>query len=345
MEKGAPKSALNGLPETPLFFVHLGCTSLAPSNPSAPVVRLQMLVSHDFLQIRNGTLLTESASCYISNMMISMPAVIESERQRSVGGSRMKLCFDDDTNNSLALVEDVWAARTRSDIMDILARATQLFGYDGFLFAPLRGVNETLCQSETYNNWPEEWRSEYTEQGFGALDPHLRLLRLAKRPYFWDRHLIDCPNYAYLASRSAAYGLSSGVMVPARVNQDHMASLSFHSGRIDANEDPRPILALQLLAEALAHKCPPRDVQIAKCQATQALSHVQTDILKWIHMGKTNWEISVITAMSYRTINYHVSEILRKLDVTNRLQAAAVYGERSQEYTTVLQPQRMAQAR
>lgn len=46
------------------------------------------------------------------------------------------------------------------------------------------------------------------------------------------------------------------------------------------------------------------------------------EILQWLHMGKTNWEISSILEISPLTVKNHVQNILRKLDVENRGQAA-----------------------
>lgn len=48
----------------------------------------------------------------------------------------------------------------------------------------------------------------------------------------------------------------------------------------------------------------------------------ESEILQWLHMGKTNWEISSILDISQLTVKNHVQNILRKLDVQNRSQAA-----------------------
>lgn len=50
----------------------------------------------------------------------------------------------------------------------------------------------------------------------------------------------------------------------------------------------------------------------------------ESEILQWVQMGKTNWEISTILAISPLTVKNHVQNILRKLDVKNRGQAAAM---------------------
>jgi LuxR family transcriptional regulator, quorum-sensing system regulator CviR len=49
----------------------------------------------------------------------------------------------------------------------------------------------------------------------------------------------------------------------------------------------------------------------------------QIEILGWLREGKTNWEISMILGMSVDNVKYHVKQITRKLQVTNRIQAVA----------------------
>lgn len=48
----------------------------------------------------------------------------------------------------------------------------------------------------------------------------------------------------------------------------------------------------------------------------------ETEVLQWLHMGKTNWEISTILNVSPLTVKNHVQNVIRKLNVLNRSQAA-----------------------
>jgi DNA-binding CsgD family transcriptional regulator len=54
-----------------------------------------------------------------------------------------------------------------------------------------------------------------------------------------------------------------------------------------------------------------------------SLSPREREVLKWLRLGKSSWDISVILRISERTVNYHVGNIMEKLDVTNRLQAVS----------------------
>lgn len=54
-----------------------------------------------------------------------------------------------------------------------------------------------------------------------------------------------------------------------------------------------------------------------------SLSHRESEILKWVTEGKTNWEISEIVGISEATVKFHLLNIFRKLDVVNRGHAVA----------------------
>ncbi len=60
------------------------------------------------------------------------------------------------------------------------------------------------------------------------------------------------------------------------------------------------------------------------CPASwQSLSVREREVLMWLRCGKTSWAISVILRISERTVNFHVSNIMRKLGVINRMQAVS----------------------
>lgn len=54
----------------------------------------------------------------------------------------------------------------------------------------------------------------------------------------------------------------------------------------------------------------------------KAVTKREIEVLQWLHMGKTNWEISTILNISPTTVKNHVQNIIRKLGVENRGRAA-----------------------
>src|SRR3954468_10932181 len=89
---------------------------------------------------------------------------------------------------------------------------------------------------------------------------------------------------------------------------------------------PRQIYLAQLLAPALHAAWVRTQVTRApgsseKVQGASVLTVRELDILKWIYLGKSNFEIGAILKISPLTVKNHVQKILRKLNVVNRTQA------------------------
>ena len=79
-----------------------------------------------------------------------------------------------------------------------------------------------------------------------------------------------------------------------------------------------PFLHLAWMRSQLAR--PLEGVQPA-VHAPDLLTAREKEILRWIHLGKSNAEIGTILGISALTVKNHVQKILRKLNVRNRTQA------------------------
>jgi DNA-binding response OmpR family regulator/DNA-binding CsgD family transcriptional regulator len=54
------------------------------------------------------------------------------------------------------------------------------------------------------------------------------------------------------------------------------------------------------------------------------LTKRESQVLYWLSFGKTNWEIAQILEMSPRTVNKHLEQVYKKLEVDNRTAAASI---------------------
>jgi LuxR family transcriptional regulator, quorum-sensing system regulator LasR len=53
------------------------------------------------------------------------------------------------------------------------------------------------------------------------------------------------------------------------------------------------------------------------------LSPRQREVLMWSAEGKTTWETSIIMKCTEATVNYHLRQVIRKLDATNKTHAVS----------------------
>ena len=56
---------------------------------------------------------------------------------------------------------------------------------------------------------------------------------------------------------------------------------------------------------------------------SNAFTDREQQVLHWLKEGKSSWDISMILAISERTVNFHVQNIKRKTNAVSRAQAVA----------------------
>ncbi|CAN5178365.1 response regulator [soil metagenome] len=104
--------------------------------------------------------------------------------------------------------------------------------------------------------------------------------------------------------------------------------LGFEAGAIDYVKKPLNPLVLQarvrtqLKMKGASPASLATTSEASKYQGEE-ISERQKEILRWVHEGKTNWEIAQIVGSSETNIKYHMKKIMSKLDAFNRTQAAA----------------------
>jgi DNA-binding CsgD family transcriptional regulator len=103
--------------------------------------------------------------------------------------------------------------------------------------------------------------------------------------------------------------------------------LCFASGE-DRQFEPRVI-------EILEHLAPHMHLALVRAASRNegysldvALSGREREVLNWLKDGKSSWDISVVLGVSERTVNFHVYNLLQKLDALNRPQAVAIAARR-----------------
>jgi DNA-binding CsgD family transcriptional regulator len=68
--------------------------------------------------------------------------------------------------------------------------------------------------------------------------------------------------------------------------------------------------------------CMPLEPKHPDHRTKKYLSRREVEVLRWTAMGKTASEVSSIIGITTRTVNYHIANILLKLDAHNKIQAS-----------------------
>jgi len=236
-----------------------------------------------------------------------------------------------------------------TEIITASLRITQrkhLFAWLQGSFQSLLGHEIMVCgiraaDSETYyfdsysstRYFTQEHLDQATLAGKGIISRVMTAWKNAESPILIAPHLSEgnFGEYAVPFTETAASLRSAELInIVAHGMSDNDGNLAsfFSFSRVSEEVNPNHAYMLEFLvphlhcalSRVMSNSINPASVMPTKI--SRAITGRESEILKWVHLGKTNWEIASILDISPLTVKNHVQNILRKLDVQNRSQAA-----------------------
>ncbi len=173
-------------------------------------------------------------------------------------------------------------------------------------------------------NTPPGFLQVAKDLGEARRDPVMAQLMSQSVPVIYDQDTYVSASAGEVWEAQAPFGYETGIAVKLHLPGDRHFLLGVD--REEALPPPGPrlmqmVAGLQLLA---AHALTAADRLLAPQLQTQdfpKLTRRELDVLSWTSQGKTAWEVSVILGMSEKTVNFHLGNAMRKLDVTSKHQA------------------------
>ncbi len=188
----------------------------------------------------------------------------------------------------------------------------------------MRGVlKDPERQITVYGNIPQAYLEATHDREAALRDPVTEHLMNQTVPIIYSQATYVNAGVGELWEMQAPYGYKTGIAVKLHLPGDKHFLLG-----VD-REEPLPssgpalmqlVAGLQLLA---AHALTAADRLLSPKLAVELpkLTKREMDVLSWTAQGKTAWEVSVILAMSEKTVNFHLANVMRKLQVNSKHQA------------------------
>ena len=216
-------------------------------------------------------------------------------------------------------------APTESQWFDALAAHARLMGFDAVLYATLP------CQAASFenvwvrSNYPAAWRAHYDAENYAAIDPTVAHCMMQHLPLVWSPDIFASDRQQLLYREACSHGLRAGISLPAHghgrfgmlclvcgvaPDAHFLAHVAELLGRLSVLRDVVAQSASQFIASDPAAEASP-------------LSPRETESLYWAAMGKTSKEIAALLHCAESTINFHLNNVRRKLDVPTRQAAVA----------------------
>lgn len=234
--------------------------------------------------------------------------------------------------DAVCLLDIIYSSVSCTDVesfKELISRLRDLIPFD-FTICVLACVDQELNITSYKNvniNYPAEWLNLYFSKGYHHIDPVVKEnFSKYKLQYKEDSYKGKELPKAFLYN-AKSFGLNHGYSHGVRSGRNAGGSLFSISGRSVERHIRTEIIIEQIIPHL--HTALTRlDINSSEKPQT-TISPREQEVLKWIKEGKSSWEASSILGISERTVNFHIGNIMQKLDATNRIQAVAIALEHS----------------
>ena len=172
-----------------------------------------------------------------------------------------------------------------------------------------------------FSNYPAVWQARYQAQEYQAIDPTVRHAMRSPSPVVWSDDLFAPARELWEEARS--FGLQAGLAYTCRDagGMGGMLTLARAGESVTTAEWQAKACHILWLVQAV-HLSMIRVVAL-KLQPEIAvqLSRREVEALRWTGEGKTSGEISGILNITERTVNFHISKAMAKLNAVNKTAA------------------------
>ncbi|GHC79074.1 LuxR family transcriptional regulator [Limoniibacter endophyticus] len=191
------------------------------------------------------------------------------------------------------------------------------FGFEHYIISSLKTCGTAAQPLIIATNWPEEWKARYLSQRYVLHDPVAQWAVLRSRPFEWEvarRASSFSKTVHRLNGEAREHGLVDGAVIP-YVGSRHVISVS---SRHKIDFSPRTELGLVMMTAYLNMA-----LDRLGCDGKAPLTNREREVLHWAASGKTAWETSEILSIAEGTVQNHLCNIRRKMEVTTTTQAVA----------------------
>jgi LuxR family transcriptional regulator, quorum-sensing system regulator BjaR1 len=221
-------------------------------------------------------------------------------------------------------IDRIESVRTPDDVYSLFSHEMLGFGFSNFLITEMPPPGSNLGASIILNGWSRVWFDRYMDQGLYKHDPMAKKTRETTQPFLWSDVKVERPAAKRVMDEAAECGLRDGFSVPIFGSAGEQSCVTMGGERLEI--PPRGRQALHLMsiythdrARALRGHL---TVRPSKPSST-LLTPREREVLKWVALGKTDWEIGEILNIAETTSTAHMQNVCRKLNAATRAQAVA----------------------
>lgn len=209
-------------------------------------------------------------------------------------------------------------AKTTDEVFSLFQRAASEYGFDRIMYRALRNHPDTVlpCVARSY---PDEWIAHYVDRNYVETDPVRHGCLTSSQAFLWDDLAVGLKrDQRLIFDEAAECGLQDGVAVPIHGAAGQCVGVGFASS--DGGTEARLLLGkLHLLA--VQFHTTYSALSLPAAPALVRLTPREREILSWCAKGKSNWVIGEILHIAEDSVEWHLKNVFRKLEVDSRVTA------------------------
>lgn len=207
-------------------------------------------------------------------------------------------------------------------IFDKLAQIARDMGFDHCAYGMRSPLPLSRQRIVMINNYPARWQTQYAQCNYLSVDPSVKHALRSPLPILWSDDFFASARDFWEDARG--HGLRHGWAQPCRDANGTLGMLTVarsHEALGEAEMQQKNVRLAWLTQ--IAHLAMTR-VLVKKLipEANVRLSSQETTVIRWTADGKTTAEISVIMGLSVRTVTFHIGNVVKKLNASNKTAAA-----------------------
>jgi LuxR family transcriptional regulator, quorum-sensing system regulator SolR len=221
-------------------------------------------------------------------------------------------------------VEQSRQAETVAGLAQQYCRAIREEGYENCVLTSLRGL---AVGRVAWCEFPDGYAEAYMDRQWERIDPVLACTSRAQHPFSWS----DVAEQTKLSKKQITF-------------MNECRALKVHSGRVfpfhgpgqrldvisisrRTNETPNP--ECSTLLHAVSMQTWTRFLELSRQKLFTksdacVLTARELEILRWCKDGKTRRDIQEILCISRQTVDFHLTNLMRKLGASNHISAVVI---------------------
>lgn len=226
--------------------------------------------------------------------------------------------WQEDLLSAFLIVQDEY------QLFEVVKSTASKLGFDYCAYGMQSPLSIAEPKTIMLNNYPQAWQQRYEEQQYVKVDPTVQHCMVSLKPLVWSSQYTHTQAEKDFWEEARSYGLNVGWAQSSRdfIGTRGMLTLARSSDQLSEKEQKAQYTNMYWLTQTVHSSIAKIVNDVEFSQFNLYLTNREKEVLRWTAEGKTSAEIAQILGVSERTINFHLSNSMQKLNVNNKISAA-----------------------